>query len=122
MTAFGQERSLDHPVGTQQQGLRNRNTERLCRLEIDDKLESGWLLDCKLSWIRALQYFVDVASCRALLFVKAKSIGKEPALVAYFRNRKRNGQIIGLRELEKFCSLKIDIRAENDKEGSRLLR
>jgi hypothetical protein len=31
--------SFDHPVGAQEEGLRDRQAERLCRLQFDDELE-----------------------------------------------------------------------------------
>jgi hypothetical protein len=36
---------FDHLVGAQQERFRDRETDRLGGLEIDDKLEFGWILD-----------------------------------------------------------------------------
>jgi len=41
--------SFDHLVGKQQERLGDRKTERLCGLEIDDKLELGWRLNRQIS-------------------------------------------------------------------------
>jgi hypothetical protein len=41
--------SLDYFVGGSEQGWRNGNAERLCRLEINDKLEFGRLFDRQIA-------------------------------------------------------------------------
>ena len=38
-------RLFDHFVGEHEQIMRNREAKRICGLEVDDKFESGGLLD-----------------------------------------------------------------------------
>jgi len=46
-------------VSPQQERLRDCQPERLGRLEVDDQLELGGLLDWEIGWLRALEDFVD---------------------------------------------------------------
>jgi hypothetical protein len=59
---------LDHVVGPQQQRVRDREAERLRRLQIDDELELGGLLDRLVGGLRALEdldVISTLASCPA---------------------------------------------------------
>src|SRR5262245_24123630 len=52
---------FDRLVGPQQNGLRDRQPERLRRLEVDHQLELGGLFDGEIGGLGALQDFVHVA-------------------------------------------------------------
>ena len=52
---------LDHLVGPQQHRLRNRQPEGLRRLEVDDQLELGGLLDGEIGRLGALEDLVHVS-------------------------------------------------------------
>jgi hypothetical protein len=53
---------LDHLVGACEQDGRNFEAERLRRLEIDDKLMFGSLLNGEVGWFGAPEDFIDVES------------------------------------------------------------
>ena len=53
--------SLNYFIRAQQEQLRDCETERLCRFEIDDEFEFGGLLDRQVGRLGALQDFVNVA-------------------------------------------------------------
>src|SRR5438477_13134160 len=55
MTHFARAASFDHLVGGGLQGEREREPERLRRIEIDHQLELGGLLDRKLGRRRAFE-------------------------------------------------------------------
>src|SRR5438876_5159980 len=48
--------SFDHLVGAQQDRGGNLQAERLCRLEIDEKLDLDRLLNRQLGWIFSLEH------------------------------------------------------------------
>src|SRR5262249_9589921 len=52
--------SFDHLVGAQQEGIRDRQAERLGGGQIDDELESRWLLDRKFGRLRPAEKLVDI--------------------------------------------------------------
>src|SRR6266581_1169071 len=55
------DRSFDHPVGAQEDGLRDRDAESLGGLEVDDQFELRGLLDGQVARLRALENPVHVA-------------------------------------------------------------
>ncbi len=57
----------DHPVRQHKHHRRNRNAELLGRLQVDDKLVRGCLLDGQVSRVGTLQDLVDYSS-RATVF------------------------------------------------------
>src|SRR5712672_3636618 len=52
---------FDHLVGTSKKRWGNVQAERLCGLEVDDKLELGWLLDRKLASVLACKDSGDIS-------------------------------------------------------------
>src|SRR6266576_2439129 len=56
-----EDRSFDHPVGAQEDRLRDCDAERFGGLEVGDKLELGRLLDGQVAAPRTLENSVDVA-------------------------------------------------------------
>jgi hypothetical protein len=52
---------LDHLIGPEQRGLRDRQAEALCGLEVDDQLVLRRLLDGKILRPGALEDLVEVA-------------------------------------------------------------
>ena len=53
---------LDHLVGAREDRWRDRQTERLGGLQIDDELEFGWLLDGQVGRLGTFENFVDIRS------------------------------------------------------------
>jgi hypothetical protein len=51
--------SLDHLIGSQQQGLRGRQTSDLGGLEVDDQVEVSRLLDREITWAPLLLQRAD---------------------------------------------------------------
>src|SRR5262249_50521808 len=72
-------RLLDHLVGGAEQCGRNGEAERVCGLEIDDKLEFGRLLDGQIAGIGALKNSVDVACGAAKHITVVRSITDQAA-------------------------------------------
>jgi hypothetical protein len=51
---------FDYLVGQREQRGRHSDAERLCRLEVDDKLKFGWLLDRQIGGLLSLENSPDV--------------------------------------------------------------
>jgi hypothetical protein len=51
---------LDHLVGTAKQREREGDAERLGRLQVDDELDFGWLLDRQVGRLVALENPADI--------------------------------------------------------------
>jgi hypothetical protein len=51
-------------VGAEHQRLRHGGAERFCRLEIEEQIESGGLLDRRVGGLCPFQYLVDVGAAR----------------------------------------------------------
>src|ERR1700737_2989055 len=64
---------FDHLVGTSKKRCRNVQTERLCGLEVDDKLELGRLLDRKLASALACKDSGDISRGGA---IKLEVVGR----------------------------------------------
>src|SRR5215510_8397202 len=71
--------SLDDFVGSDQNGLRDRQPERLGRLHVDHQLELGRLLDGQIARFSALQDFVDEYGSTAKVFGKCSARRTGPA-------------------------------------------
>src|SRR3954463_12310018 len=56
--------SLDHSIGSREQGRRNRQTDLLGSFQIDHQLEVDRLLDRKIARLGAFQDLIDIA-CRS---------------------------------------------------------
>jgi hypothetical protein len=52
-------RLLDQLVGAQQERFRDRQTDRFCRGQIDDKIELGRLLDRQIARLRPAQMWLQ---------------------------------------------------------------
>src|SRR6266568_5224593 len=52
--------SLDHFVGAGEECLRHGEAERPGRLEVDDELELGGLLDRKVRWLHTLENSLNI--------------------------------------------------------------
>src|SRR5215813_6621062 len=68
---------LDHLIGPCQQRLRDRQAQRLGRLQVDDQLELGRLLDWYISRFGTLQNLVDEDSGTSPVVKKIRGIGHE---------------------------------------------
>src|SRR5262245_66283456 len=69
--------SFDHLVGEQQKRFRNRETERLGRLEVDDKLEFRGLLDREVGRLGSFEDLIHVGGAAALQVSEACDIGHD---------------------------------------------
>ena len=56
----GGKRLLDHLVGAGEEQGRNRQTERIRGLGVDDQLELGWLLNRQVRRFRPFEYLVQI--------------------------------------------------------------
>jgi hypothetical protein len=82
--------SLDHLIGTSEQCWRDRETQCLGRLEIDDHLELGRRLDGKVGRVCALQYAIDIYSGLCPFFDQIAAIGNQTTPLG---KKKRKGQM-----------------------------
>src|SRR3990170_7515974 len=71
-------RSLDHPIGAQQERLRNRQPQRLRGLEVEHQLKLVGLLEWKIGGLHPLEQSVDVERPPAADGRVARSIRQEP--------------------------------------------
>src|SRR3990172_68291 len=71
-------RSLDHPIGAQQERLRNRQPQRLRGLEVEHQLKLVGLLEWKIGGLPPLEQSVDVERPPAEDGRVARSIRQEP--------------------------------------------
>src|SRR6266436_3978726 len=62
--------SLNHLIRPPQQRRRDRQAERLGRLEVDDQLELGGLLDGQVAWLCALEDLVHVDGAAPIVISK----------------------------------------------------
>ena len=67
--------SLDHLIGSIDQGLRDRKAERLRSLKVDDQLELRGLLDGNVSRFGALQNLVHIEGAAPVELVNVRAIG-----------------------------------------------
>jgi len=51
---------LDYLVGAHEDGIRNRDAERLGGLHVHHQLELRWLLDRQITWLCALEALIDI--------------------------------------------------------------
>jgi len=63
---------FDHPIGYREQAGRERDTERLGGVEIDDKFKLGRLHDRQ---VRRLSVFEDATGVDAELTIRARNVG-----------------------------------------------
>src|SRR5882724_6320604 len=71
--------SLDNLVGTAEDRLRDRDAKRLRRLEVDDQLKLGWLLDWQISRFCALQNSPHVIAGLPARTREAGPVAHQPA-------------------------------------------
>ena len=71
--------SLDHFVRPRQHVLRNRQTNLLCRFQIDDQLKLCRLLDGEIGGLAAFQDFVQVCSYAPVAVSEVCAVVHEPA-------------------------------------------
>src|SRR5262249_23760354 len=68
---------LNDLIGLAEQRLRDRQPERLRGLEVDDQLESRWLLDGQVAGFGALENLVHVGCSAPRQIGRIRSIGHE---------------------------------------------
>src|SRR5262249_54066101 len=73
--------SLDHLVGAQKEGLRDREIESLSGLQVDYEIELERLLDRQLCWRRALEDLIDVSRGAVVQLGDTGSVGKQPTRI-----------------------------------------
>jgi hypothetical protein len=72
---------FDHEVGAREDNFRYRQPKRLRRLEIDGKIELGWLLERYVSRLRSAQNLVDQFNSSARQNENIRSVGDQAALL-----------------------------------------
>src|SRR5262245_24422346 len=70
---------LDHLVCPQQHRLRNRQTQRLRRLEVDDEFELCGLLDGQIGWLGPLEDLIHLGGGPPVEIEKARPVSHEAA-------------------------------------------
>src|SRR6516162_11490609 len=103
MSALCQKRTLcgaancglfNHLVGRGQQRRRNSHPKRLCTFEIEREYKFSWLLDRKISRIRALQNSINVIGGALTQREEVRAIGDEstrPDIFAIFMDGGQTG-------------------------------
>src|SRR5712671_5105942 len=90
---------LDYLVGEREDGRRDRNAQRRCRLDVHDQFVAGRLLDRQITGSLALQDFVDIGGSAAeevvLVWTKGQKAPAPYALPPQVHRR----QFIASREL-----------------------
>jgi hypothetical protein len=87
---------LDHLVRAQQNILRDRDSERLRRLEVDRQLELGGLLDRQIAGLRAFKDLVDVDGSPTVQRNEARRVAHQGASFdKRFRRRHRRYGVFG---------------------------
>ena len=76
---------FNHLVGAQQGCFRNREAKRLGGLEVNCKLEQGWLLDRQIPRLLATQNSGDVLCGTTPKRNKVRAVADETAIVCHAR-------------------------------------
>src|SRR5215475_13917654 len=85
-------RLRDHLVRASQDGLWNRQPDRLGRLEVDDKFELGGLLDRQIGGIRPLEDLVHIHGDAAELIGIVRAVAEEGPCLRILLRRRHHGQ------------------------------
>src|SRR5438132_14429924 len=85
---------MDHLICPLPQGLRNRQTERLGGLEVDDQLEPGGLLHRKIAGLGALEDLVHVGGGPSKLVGETRSVSHEASRLRCLSIRGHGGQSV----------------------------
>jgi hypothetical protein len=105
----GKERRLfDHLVGGGEQCLRECQTQRLCRLEVKDKIQLCGLFDWQIRWFRALQYLVHVCRAPPKEIGQAWAIRYQTACEYVFANYKHPGNSVAFKKIDDLADLQIE--------------
>src|SRR5262249_43779043 len=91
---------FDYLVGAHQERLGHVQTNHLGGLEIDDKLEFGWLLNRQIRWFGALQNLVRVASPTPEQVRQAGAVRQQPTSQYDFSCREHPWQTIFGEEID----------------------
>src|SRR5262245_43973612 len=75
---------LDHLIGSCQERWRDRDPKRLRRLEVDDQLELGGLLDGQVGGFRTLENLVDVGRDAPIRIGNVRAIGQKTSSINEF--------------------------------------
>src|SRR5215813_7560449 len=71
--------SLNHLVRPREEGCRNRQPKRLGRLEVNDQLELGRLLDWEVGGLGSLENAIDIRGSTSRKILAVATVGHEPA-------------------------------------------
>src|SRR5437899_1495427 len=85
---------LDHLIRSQQESLRNRQTERLGCFEVDDQLELGGLLDRQITGASAAKDLVDERRRLPELRWQVRPVRNQAAALDVIPEGKHHGQAV----------------------------
>src|SRR5262245_21249656 len=89
LSDYGQEAtahtSFDHPIGADENRIRDRDTENLGGLQVERQLDPGWLLDRQVGGLRSIDDLLHVIG-RATVEIEARrAIAEERPGIGEFR-------------------------------------
>ena len=101
--------------------MRDRQPERLRRLEVDDQLELGGLLDGQVGGLRALENLIRVDGCLPELGRKVRPTGHEAPGLRLLPVPIHRRQPVLYREIGEPCPVARKHRVSHDEKGPRTL-
>src|SRR6266542_5953896 len=90
-------RLFDHPFGTHQKRLRDRETKRFGGLEVDDELELRWLLDRQVSRLSSFKNAVHEVCRTSIQSENVHAVANESSGLSVFPGSYR-GQFVRKRK------------------------
>src|SRR5262249_60388769 len=97
--------SFDYLVGEREQPIRHVETERLCRSEIDDEFEVGWLHHGEVGRLLAFENSADISAHLVIAAVQVGAIAHQAARLGKFPPRIYRGHAVTRSERDQQLAL-----------------